>query len=59
MVGVGLPENKSCDTYNETDGYKDCGLGYWPATGWAKDIGYRRWSYRFNLCFNFRKSKKM
>ena len=42
MVGVGLPDNKACDTWNENDGYKECGPGYWPATGWAKDITFNR-----------------
>jgi len=37
LVAVGLPANKTCDTWTEADGYKDCGLGFWPATGWAED----------------------
>ena len=37
LVPVKLPANKSCDTWTEADGYKDCGLGFWPATGWAED----------------------
>jgi ABC-type proline/glycine betaine transport system substrate-binding protein len=40
LVPVKLPANKPCDTWTEEKGYKDCGLGYWPATGWSEDITF-------------------
>ena len=40
LVGVKLPPNAPCETWNEADNYKDCGLGKWPATGWAEDITF-------------------
>ena len=37
MVGVQLPEHKTCDSFTEANNWKDCGTAAWPATGWAKD----------------------
>jgi ABC-type proline/glycine betaine transport system substrate-binding protein len=40
MVGVGLPEHKTCDSFTEANNWKDCGTAAWPATGWAKDYTF-------------------
>ena len=40
MVGVGLPEHKTCDSFTEANNWKDCGTPAWPATGWAKDYTF-------------------
>ncbi len=37
MVPVNLPANVPCETFNEANNFQDCGVGKWPATGWAKD----------------------
>ena len=37
MVGVQLPDHKTCDSFTEANNWKDCGTAAWPATGWAKD----------------------
>jgi glycine betaine/proline transport system substrate-binding protein len=40
MVGVQLPEHKTCDSFTEANNWKDCGTAAWPATGWAKDYTF-------------------
>ena len=40
MVGVGLPDHKTCDSFTEANNWKDCGTAAWPATGWAKDYTF-------------------
>jgi glycine betaine/proline transport system substrate-binding protein len=37
MVGVNLPAHKDCESFTESNNWKDCGTAAWPATGWAKD----------------------